>query len=399
MQITSKSTAAMVLLITLLLSGCNKPPPEEEPVRAVRVITVGVSSFDSNAEFAGEVRARVESRLGFRVAGKLVQRPVEVGQRIKAGQLLAQLDPQDYKLAAEAARSQVSMAATNRNLALAEYNRFKELKDQNFISGAELERRETALRSAEAQLEQAQSQLSSQRNQAAYTNLMADVSGVVVGVEAEPGQVVAAGTPIVRIASDGPRDVVFAVPEDRLNAIRLGSQVKVRSWTQGSVIPGRVREIAASSDPVTRTFQVKVAIDAAEAPALGSTVYVLPESLIHSSIPIIKIPTSALKKEGQNAAVWVVEKGKDGMTVRSQTVQIATADGNEIVIGGGLEPGMLVVSAGVHVLQQGQKVTIFQDKMTPASGKSVAPGKPGASAPATAAAPAAPVSASASAAK
>ena len=144
------------------------------------------------------------------------------------------------------------------------------LRDQNFISGAELERRETTLKAAQAQLDQAQAQLASQGNQAGYTNLVADVSGVITAVEAEPGQVVTAGTPVVRIAQDGPRDVVFSVPEDKVAAIKPGSDVAVRVWADGgTALAGKVREVAASADPVTRTYAVKVSLDAAATPAAG----------------------------------------------------------------------------------------------------------------------------------
>jgi len=354
------SVATSVIGAAVLLAACSKPAPPEEPVRAVKVLTVGVDNFQSSYEFAGDVRARVESRLGFRVAGKLIRRPAELGQSVKAGQVLAQLDPQDYKLAADAARAQVAAAMTNRDLAAADYKRYKELKDQNFISGAELERRDTTLKAAQAQLEQAQAQLAAQGNQAAYTTLVADVSGVITAIEAEPGQVVAAGTPVVRIAQDGPRDVVFSVPEDKVAAIQVGSSVSVRVWAGRNSLVGRVREVAASADPVTRTFPIKVSLDAAESPALGATVYVAPQSLSHAGTQVIKLPTSALKQDGKASAVWVLDKAS--MTVRSQPVQIATADGNEAVISGGLQPGMLVVSAGVHVLSPGQKVTIYQAK-------------------------------------
>lgn len=378
--IQQKRVGRMALLATVVatfvLAACTKPVPTEEPIRAVKVLTVAVDNIQSGAEFAGEVRARVESRLGFRVAGKIVQRSVEVGQRVKAGQLLAQLDVQDYRLAAEAAKAQVSAAATNRNLAEADFKRFKELKDQNFISGAELERRDSTLKAAQAQLEQAQAQLASQRNQAAYTSLFSDVSGVVTGVEAEAGQVVAAGTPVVRIAQDGARDVVFSVPEDRVSAVKPGSSVDVRSWAAGANRKGVVREVAASADPVTRTYQVKVSLDAKDAnaaPPLGATVYIVPEVFARSGIQVIKLPTSALKQDGKTTAVWVLDKAS--MTVKSQPVEIATADGNDAIIASGLAPGMLVVSAGVHVLQAGQKVTIYNDKsaQVPDTKASVAP--------------------------
>ena len=372
----------------VLLAACSKPAPPEEPVRAVKVITVGTNAFSSSHEYAGEVRAQVESRLGFRVAGKIIKRQAELGQRVKAGQVLANLDPQDYKLAADAARAQVAAAATNRDLAAADFKRYKELKEQNFISGAELERRETTLKAAQAQLEQAQSQLAVQGNQASYAALVADVSGVITAIEAEPGQVVTAGAPVVRIAADGVRDVVFSVPEDKVAAIKVGSPVSIRVWSQTAELAGKVREVAASNDPVTRTYTVKVSVDAKEPPPLGATVYVVPQAGSVVGAPVIKLPTTALRQEGKATAVWVVDKAT--MTVKPQVIQVATADGNDVVVASGLQPGMLVVSAGVHVLSPGQKVSIYQPSVAVAG---ASPAQTAINSVATPAAPAAPVTA------
>jgi RND family efflux transporter MFP subunit len=359
--ITLPIRASAVLLAAAALVACSKPPSTEEPIRAVKVMTVGASAFGTEPEFSAEVKPRIESRLGFRVAGKITRRQAEVGQQVKAGQVLAQLDPQDYRLAAEAARAQLAAATTNRDLAAAHLKRYKELRDQNFISGADLENRENTFKAAQAQFEQAQAQLSSQGNQASYTTLVADVSGVVTAIEAEPGQVVTAGMPVVRIAQDGARDVVFSVPEDRAGLVKVGSPVSVRGWSDEREIEGTVREVAASADPVTRTYTVKVAIDAAKSPPLGSTVYARPRALSHSGVAVIKLPTSALRQDGMASAVWVLDKNT--MTVRSRPVQLATADGNEAVVAGGLAPGMLVVVAGVHVLQPNQKVSLYEPKV------------------------------------
>jgi RND family efflux transporter MFP subunit len=157
---------------------------------------VETGALQSTIEYAGEVRARSESRLGFRVGGKLLSRPAQVGQRVRAGDLLAQLDGQDLQLGVDAAKAQLSAAQVNRDLAQADYKRFKELRDQNFISGAELERRDASLKAAQAQVDQAQAQVKGQGNQSGYSRLLADGAGVVTGVDAEPGQVLAAGTPI-----------------------------------------------------------------------------------------------------------------------------------------------------------------------------------------------------------
>ena len=348
------------LLPLVLVLGCSRGEAPTEPIRAVKVMTVTASGMEARHEFSGEVKARVESRLGFRVGGKITQRAAELGQHVKAGMVLAQLDPQDYRLAAEAARAQVAAATTNRDLAAADYKRYVTLREQNFISGAELERRETALKAAQAQVEQAQAQLAAQGNQARYTNLVADVSGVVTAVEAEAGQVVTAGTPVVRIAADGPRDVVFAVPEDKIAAVRPGTAINVRLWASDKMLDGRVREVSASADPVTRTYPVKVSLEGQTQPPLGATVTVLPRMAAPGVAQVIKIPTSALRQEGKGSAVWVLDRST--MTVKSQPVQVATADGNDAVIAAGLQPGMVIVAAGVHVLAPGQKVSVWQEK-------------------------------------
>jgi RND family efflux transporter MFP subunit len=350
------------VLLAAALAACSKSEPPPEPIRAVKVMTVAPSGLQTGAEFSGEVRARVESRLGFRVAGKIIRRQAELGQHVKAGDVLAQLDAQDYRLATDAARAQVAAASTNRDLAAADFKRYQALRDQNYISGAELERRQATFKAAQAQLEQAQAQLSSQGNQAKYTNLVADVSGVVTAIEAEPGQVVGAGSPVVRIAQDGARDVVFSVPEDKVVALKPGADVAVRLWAGNALLAGKIREVGASADPVTRTYPVKVALEATQQPPLGATVTVLPQSLSHAGVTAIKLPTSALRQEGRGTAVWVVDRAT--MTVKAQPIEIATADGNEAVVAAGLRPGQLVVSAGVHVLSPGQKVTIWQERAT-----------------------------------
>ena len=386
MQNNISPSSLMAVAAALVLSACTKAAPPQAPVRAVKVMTVGNSALGTSTDYAGEVRARVESRLGFRVGGKITQRQAELGQRVKAGQVLAQLDPQDYRLAADAARAQVAVAATQRDLAAADYARYEALKAQNFISGAELERRDATLKAANAQLSQAKAQLAVQGNQAAYADLRADAAGVVTGVEAEPGQVVSAGTPVVRVAVDGVRDVVFAVPEDRLASIQQGAAVRLRVGNSvGSIGPampllsGRVREVAASSDPVTRTYLVKVALDAtpgASVLPLGATVYAQPETRGPAAVPVIKLPTTALWRSAQATSVWVLDK--TSMTLQPQVVQIAAADGNEVVVTAGLQPGMLVVSAGVHVLAAGEKVTLYQPAVVPVTSASASATAPAA---------------------
>jgi multidrug efflux system membrane fusion protein len=357
---------ALLVTATLSLAACSRPEAPLEPIRAVKLTTVSVSGLTARQEMAGEVRARSESRLGFRVGGKLVQRPAEVGQRVKAGQLLARLDASDLALASEAAKAQVTAAQTQRDLMAADLKRFTDLKTKGFVSGAEIERRQAGLDAAEASLKQAKAQSAVQGHQTDYARLLADGDGVIVAVDAEVGQVVGSGAPVVRVARDGPRDVVFAVPEIQLPQLRVGLQAQVRLWAvaetgPGGQMMGTVREVAASADPLTRTYQVKLALPLDAQAPLGATAFVTLPQAGDATAQVIKLPTSALMRgsasDKTNSAVWVFDAASG--TVQSRPVQVAGVDGNEVVIASGLKLGEEVVAAGVHVLSPGQKVTRF----------------------------------------
>jgi membrane fusion protein, multidrug efflux system len=349
-------------LLSVVLAGCTRPAPPAEPLRAVRTVTLAAGDAGGTQEYAAEVRARTETRLGFRVGGKLVQRLVEPGQAVKAGQLLASLDAQDLRLGQEAAQAALAAAQASHALALADFKRYKELHAQGFIGGAELERREATMKSAQAQFDQAQAQARVQGNQAAYASLRADVAGVVTAVDAEPGMVVAAGAPVLRLAHDGPRDVVFAVPEDQVAAIQAlaatPGHFQVRLWGDGqALLPATIREISAAADPLTRTFQVKADVGRAAALRLGQTATMRVE--LPRTAGVMRLPLSALKEHQGASHVWLVDPA--AMTLRLQPVQVLGADGNEAVVGAGLHPGQVVVTAGVHVLTPGQKVKFYAD--------------------------------------
>ncbi|MBI5717109.1 MAG: efflux RND transporter periplasmic adaptor subunit [Burkholderiales bacterium] len=352
---------------TALLAACAKPAPAPEPVRAVRTMTVATGVATGTHDFAAEVRARTESRLGFRVAGKMVSRQVEAGQRVKAGQVLAQLDAGDLRLGQEAAAAAAQAASTQYELAAAEFKRFQELRAQGFISAWELERRETSLKATKAQADQARAQSEVQRNQAGYAALTATAAGVITGVDAEPGTVLAAGTPVMRLAHDGPRDAVFAVPEDGVAAVRslLGRKdaLQVRAWGSPAVMPATVREVAAAADPATRTFQVKADLGAA-AVQLGQTLTVSIEQPPKQGIT--KLPLTAVMQQQGQTAVWLLDPAS--MTVKVQPVVVAGAEGNDVVVSSGLSAGQVVVTAGVHVLTPGQKVKYYAAAADPGRG-------------------------------
>jgi len=362
----SRLPALLPVMVALLLSACGKQAAAPEPERAVRTQLIESSSAGMTREFAAEIRARTESRLSFRVGGKIQQRLVNLGDKVRAGQVLAQLDAQDLRLGSEAAQAQMIAARTNRDQAGADYRRFIELHQQGFISAAELERRDAYFKAAQAQLDQAKAQASVQGNQVAYAALVADAPGVVTGVDAEPGMVVGAGMPVLRVAHDGPRDVVFSVPEDQVGSLRAAASqpgaLRMRLWGQQEAQPLQLREVSAAADPVTRTFQVKADVGKTDV-KLGQTAAVLWE--LPRLGNVVKLPLSAILERGGKSQVWVLDPA--AMTVRAQPVQIGGADGNTVVIAGGLQPGQEVVTAGVHVLTVGQKVRRYAGDAVPAA--------------------------------
>jgi RND family efflux transporter MFP subunit len=276
---------------------------------------------------------------------------------VKAGQLLAQIDSQDYRVTAEAAAAQLIAAQSNRDLAAADLKRYQGLHEQGFISAAELERRETNFKAAQAQWQQAQAQNTVQGNQSNYTQLLADSAGVITSIDATAGQVVAAGQPVVRLALDGPRDIYFSVSEDKLGLLKPGVVVDVQQWRDGQKLEAKVRDVSASADAVTRTFIVKAALPKEADPVLGSTVTVSLRASTVNAKPRIKLPTRALRTEAGATSVWVLDSAT--MTVKSQAIQVTTADGNDAVVDSGLQNGDQVVVSGVHVMTAGQKVSIF----------------------------------------
>jgi RND family efflux transporter MFP subunit len=359
----NRSPLLILLLAAAALAACGKPDPRPEPIRSVKTLTIAPVSIRGEQSFAGEVRAPIESRLGFRVAGKITRRMVELGQSVKLGQPLMEIDPSDYLLGQQAAAAALAAARTNRDQTQADLKRYTDLYNQGFIGAAELDRRKAAYEAAAAAYDQAQAQAQQQGNQARYSMLTADADGVVTAVDAEPGQVVQAATPVLRLARNGPRDVVFSLPEDQLRLVRLGQALGVRLWANPAErLEATVREIAAAADPVTRTYQVKATIKApAEVARLGMTATVeLPGAA--SGATAIKLPMTAVFEQQGKAHVWLYDP--QSSTVHPQPIQVAAADGNEAVIVAGVKPGQVVVTAGTHVLQPGQKVQLLQTRAT-----------------------------------
>lgn len=349
------SALVMAAAVPLLLAGCSKPAEKTEDIRPVRTMVLSSSSAGVNAEFSGEVRPRVESRLGFRVGGKITARKVDVGAPVKRGQVLMQLDPQDLKLSQAQALANLRAAETSRDLARSEMKRYQELRSKNFVSRAVIDSKVSAYRSSQAAVDAAQAGYRGQSNQAGYATLVSDVEGVVTAVDAEVGQVVGAGNPVVRVAQLDQKEILIGIPEDKVDALRQLDDVTVRLWADpGTVIPGKIREVSPVADPSTRTYPVRVSIPA-EQPGvkLGMTALVQFSSV--TATPRIRVPLTALHQEQGVTSVWLVEKG----AVRMVPVQVGGVTGNDILLVSGVQAGQTVVTAGANLLKNGQKVKLL----------------------------------------
>ena len=353
--VSQLSRAGLAITLIAMLAGCSKPTEKTEDIRPVRAIVVKSATAEAVMELSGEVRPRIESHLGFRVGGKIVSRKVELGTVVKRGQLLMQLDPQDLALAQAQAKAGLVAAESNRDLAQAELKRYQELRAKNFVAATVLDGKEVAFKSAQSSYEQALAAYKNQSNQTAYTSLESDVDGVVTSVDAEVGQVVAAGAPVIRVAQAGDMDVVIGIPENKINVIRQMTDINVRLWAQpNKLMSAKLRELSPIADPVTRTYTAKVLLPADVADVrLGMTATV--SFIAQNPNQVIKIPMTALLQNKSGSSVWIVEQG----AVKLMPVQIAGASGEDILIASGVSGGQTVVTAGVNSLKPGQRVTIL----------------------------------------
>lgn len=354
-------SSACALLVSALLLGCNQPQPPAAEATLVRALPAKVSQYDASTALTGEIRARHESRLAFRVGGKVVERLVEVGQTVRSGELLVRLDDQDQQNAVRSAESDVAAAIAFVEQSRTQEERQRHLLAQGFTTRVQFDNAQRRYVQAQAELTSAQAQLAAARDTLSYTELQADRDGVITDKAAEPGQVVAAGQPVLRLADPGEREAVFQVPgttirmEDRTEfppvEVRLISDTK-------QVAEGTIREVSPGADPITRTYTVKVALpDAPPAFLLGSAVVgraKLPAR------PVVTLPSSALVQTGSGRpAVWIV--GRPQNTISLRPVTVLQYDTGTLTVETGLEPGELVVIGGIQKLRPGQKVTIRQE--------------------------------------
>lgn len=352
----SARTTVLALAAALVLAACSKPAAPPPAPRTVIAQVVGAKPGDGANVYSGEIRARYENDLAFRVGGKVVARYVDVGAIVKKGQPLARLDPQDAQLGADGARSALAAAEADHALAKAEVERYRDLYAKKFVSQAVLDARETAFNTTKARLEQARAQLATARNQSSYTTLAAEADGVITAVSVEAGQVVAAGQTVMRFARPAEKEVVISLPESRLAELRDAKQIQVAVLAAPEKpYAGEIREVAPTADPTTRTFAVKITLLAPDdAVKLGMTANV---ALGQRAAPeTLSVPLTALTQIDGQPAVWVVDPRTSKVNLRPVTVAAYREDGATIATG--LKAGEVVVTAGAHKLLAGETVRV-----------------------------------------
>lgn len=353
---------AAILLSAAIFSGCGKETAPETKAPLVRTQTVSVGSSAQAAEYAGSVRGRYEKNMAFQVGGQIVGRNVQLGDRVSAGSVMMRIDPKDVAQKTTAVDAQAEAAGAQ--LALAETNlaRYRQLYAEAAIAAAVLDQYQTAYDAALAAYQAAAAQATEAHNALSYTELVADADGVVSGLSAEVGQVVAAGQTVLTFVESGEMEVEINVPENRLPIIAVGKNVEVSFWAMANTkARGVIREIAPMADPATRTYKVRVSVPNPPAGmALGMTASVNVAGGTAGGAEKAILPMTAIYQTGEKPCVWIVKDGK----VSLREISVVSFGANEAVVAG-LSAGDVVVTAGVHKLHEGEEVRVGEGAEKP----------------------------------
>ena len=352
--------ASILLLATLALAGCSgEAKVAHESIRPVKAIVIGDADRSRTLAFSGVVRPRIESAVGFRVSGKIVERSVNAGDRVDAGQLIARLDDTDLKLAESSARAALAAARTRRDVAIENFARARALLPKAFVAKATYDARKNEMDAAIGAFDAAEAQLRQAVNAVGYATLRADKAGIVTAVRAEPGQVVNAGAPVIVLAEAGETEIAIVVPEQDVTRLAAGMPLEIALWAGPRLsLTGRIREISAQADPETRTYAVRATVHAPPpAMRLGMTATV--SIKVEDGSAAVVVPLTAVAEAGGEAAVFVVEPGT--RIVRRKPITLAGTAPEGVRIAGGVQPGDIVVTAGVQFLRDGMKVRLPAD--------------------------------------
>lgn len=350
---------ALIVVAALGLAGCSQEKAEvTEIIRPVKVVEIAKASDTRQLSYSGSVRARTEMNLGFRINGKITERLVDIGDRVKPGDVLARIDPTDYELSVRSA--QASLDAADRQVETVELTRKRaeQLYAKNFAPKSQLEQATLAYNQAVATRDSARSQLAQAQNQVRYADLKADKNGIVTAVAADVGQVVGSGTPVVTVAIDGEKEVLIAVPETDIAEFKPGKTVKAGFWSDEALtLDGKVREVAGSADPQSRTFAVRVSLPNDPRVLLGMTASI--EAAGDNRQQLVSIPLAALAQKDSQSIVWTVDR--NGGTVHAHPVKVAAFTPDGVSVADGLKPGDVVVAAGTQFMTENLKVKLTGD--------------------------------------
>lgn len=338
--------------MAVALSACGSTDPESAQPRPAMVVRAQPAQTTMQV-FSGDVRAREEPALSFRVGGKIARRFVDAGARVSAGEVLAELDPQDLRLQAEAAKAQLAAVQAELSLAQAELERHTGMLERGLISQSLFDAKKATFTAAQAQAGNARAQLAVMENQRDYARLTAPQTGVIASRLAEAGQVVAAGQTVFMLAADGEREVAISVPENQMERFPVGTQVMVELWSQpGKHWPGKVRELSPAADPAARTFAARVVFDASEAVIeLGQSARVYAAD---GGTTALAVPLAAVGGEAGDAYVYVLDPATS--TAQRRAVQVLNWGEREATIGEGLSGEEWVIAGGVHLIGAGDRL-------------------------------------------
>jgi membrane fusion protein, multidrug efflux system len=364
-----KSVAALTLLLVVVVGGCkDEAKVQDEVVHPVKVAVIGTAAPGHSLTYSGVVRPRIESAIGFRVPGKIVERTINVGDRVEVGQVIARIDDTDLKLAENSAKAIVAGARTRRDVASDNLDRAKALLPKAIIAKAIYDTRRNELDAAAAALDSAEAQLRQVANAVEYATLRADHVGIVTAVTAEPGQVVSAGQSVIMLAHAGEMEIAVAVPEQDAGYLKIGQPAKVTLWAGPRLsIEGRIREIAGQADAASRTYSVRITVNAPpRTMGLGMTASVAIR-IDDQAVPVV-VPLTAVTESDGSPVVFVLDPANKAVRKTPVVVGAMVEDG--VSIAEGLRAGELVVTAGVQFLRDGMRVRLPDERRQARSGRS-----------------------------
>lgn len=343
------------MLPLLLLAACGKPPASPEPLRPVKTVRVGMEPSETALGLPGEVRARHEAPLAFRVGGKIIECKVNLGDTVRRGQILARLEPDDYDLAAQAGAAGEAEARSASTLADVELARYRNLREKGFVSAAMLDQKQAAADAARARLDAMRSAHTGQSRQVNYTALAAENNGVITGYNCNAGQVVSAGQQVLHLAQSGEKEILVHLPEAELARFRSAAGFTViLNALPGKNYQGALRELAGAADPATRTYAARIAVKNADAAMqLGMSAIARTQS---AGDLAIRLPLAAVIGRDEKSSVWQVDEAG---IVHAAPIAIAAIEGNMVRVASGLSGGATVVVAGASLLREGEKVKLL----------------------------------------